>query len=81
MTKYEKSDLFKRLFNSKDGIAVLDILKEDLGYSRRTSLAENDRLQCYLLGRANAVQFILDTINLQKKPNKNGREPESEPMV
>ncbi len=81
MTKYEKSDLFKRLFNSKDGIAVLDILKEDLGYSRRTSLAENDRLQCYLLGRANAVQFILDTINLQKKPNKNGRKPESEPMV
>ena len=81
MTKYEKSDLFKRLFNSKDGIAVLDILKEDLGYSRRTSLAENDRLQYYLLGRANAVQFILDTINLQKKPNKNGRKPESEPMV
>lgn len=81
MTKYEKSDIFKRLFNSKDGIAVLDILKEDLGYSRRTSLAENDRLQCYLLGRANAVQFILDTINLQKKPNKNGRKPESEPMV
>ena len=81
MTKYEQSDLFKRLCNSKDGIAVLDILKEDLGYSRRTSLAENDRLQCYLLGRANAVQFILDTINLQKKPNKNGRKPESEPMV
>ena len=82
MTKYEKSDLFKRLFDTADGKVVLGVLKEDLGYGRRTSLADNDRLQCYLLGRANAVQYILDTINIKKnKSNKNGRKPESEPMV
>lgn len=82
MTKNEKSDLFKRLFDTADGKTVLGILKEDLGYERRTSLAENDRLQCYVLGRANAVQYILDVINQRKKkPNKNGRKSESEPMV
>lgn len=77
MTKNEKSDLFKRLFDTADGKAVLGILKEDLGYERRTSLAENDRLQCYVLGRANAVQYILDVVNQRKKkPNKNGRKSE-----
>ena len=79
MTKYEKSDLFNRLFDSADGKIVLETIKEDLGYFRRTALAESDRLQCYLLGRANAVQYILDTINLKKKKSKNGRK--SEPMV
>ena len=78
MTKYEKSDFFKRLFDTADGKVVLGVLKEDLGYERRTSLADNDRLQCYLLGRANAVQYILDTINLKKnKSNKNGRSSKS----
>ena len=77
MTRNEKSDLFKRLFNSADGKIVLEIIKEDLGYIRRTSLADNDRLQCYLLGRANAVQYILDLINCQKKKIKNGRKSES----
>lgn len=79
MTKNEKSDLFKRLFSTADGARALEILMEDLGYNRRTLLADSDRQQCYLLGRANAVQYILDTINCKKKKGKNARK--SEPVV
>lgn len=77
MTDSEKSDLFRRLFRSVEGEAVLDVLKEDLGYNSRTALADTDRRQCYILGRANAVQYILDTIQFNHKQSKrirkNGR--------
>lgn len=74
MTQEEKSELFRRLFDTVDGEAVLDVLKEDLGYNKRTTLTEDDRRMYYKLGQVNAVFYILETINITKKQrNKNVR--------
>lgn len=74
MTQEEKSELFRRLFDTVDGEAVLDVLKEDLGYNKRTTLTEDDRHMYYKLGQVNAVFYILETINITKKQrNKNVR--------
>ena len=73
MTHEEKSEAFNRLFNTVDGEVVLEILKEDLGYNKRTTLAEDDRRMYYKLGQVNAVFYILEMINSTKKRNKNVR--------
>lgn len=74
MTHEEKSEAFNRLFNTVDGEVVLEILKEDLGYNKRTTLAEDDRHMYYKLGQVNAVFYILEMINSTKKQrNKNVR--------
>ncbi len=74
MTHEEKSEAFNRLFNTVDGEVVLEILKEDLGYNKRTTLAEDDRRMYYKLGQVNAVFYILEMINSTKKQrNKNVR--------
>lgn len=70
MTISDKNLLFRRVFVNADGEAVLDILKEELGYNSRTQLREDDRKQCYWAGRASVVQYILDMINTEKKANR-----------
>ena len=72
MTKDEAQQLFRNVFCNVEGEEVLEILKEELGYTSRTSLAEDDRRQCYRAGRADAVRFILDMIDYKniKKSRK-----------
>lgn len=72
MTKTDAQELFRSVFCNVEGEEVLEILKEELGYNSRTALAEDDRRQCYRLGRADAVRFILDMIDYKniKKSRK-----------
>ena len=71
MTIKDKAKLFKRVFDTSEGKEVLDIIKEDLGYNNRTTLAEDDRRMYYKLGQVNAVFYILDTIeNANEKQRK-----------
>ena len=72
MTKDEAQQLFRNVFCNVEGEEVLEILKEELGYNSRTSLAEDDMRLCYRDGRADAVRFILDMIDYKniKKSRK-----------
>lgn len=65
-----KADLFKRVFNTPDGVEVLKALREELDHDmtmHMTANGEHTHRTAFMLGNKGAVEYIQQLIDREVK--------------